>query len=354
MLEKAEIGTLVAIGLDALIALGLYKLYKSSNRDADAVKEAQLFEIGPNLIEKLESDGTLNYVCVEGLVHATGKVLRSHYGDSEGVIQNKSLVEHKSIKRSGIWSDEKKEIRDILDSVPFFLKSDIADEKVHVIDPTSADYLMDDLTVTYDNYKPNENSVFKTITDRIYGEMIKGYHEVEKMLVTGTHLLGIGKVVLDGNKIKLMPSSDGRYILTKLSKEEIIKNLERKAALSNIFFKIFLVVGGALTTYLLYIFFKKWKSKREHERLLNEVRLARAARTATRNQREGIERNIDQDDGSFDPSQCVICLSNPREVVLLNCGHVCLCVDCVGQLPEPRLCPICRQEVVRYVQTYTP
>jgi hypothetical protein len=31
-------------------------------------------------------------------------------------------------------------------------------------------------------------------------------------------------------------------------------------------------------------------------------------------------------------SSCVICLTNPRELVLLDCGHVCLCMDCFGKL----------------------
>ena len=44
---------------------------------------------------------------------------------------------------------------------------------------------------------------------------------------------------------------------------------------------------------------------------------------------------------------CVVCLSNPREVVLLDCGHVCLCADCLQQLQQPISCPVCRERVVR-------
>jgi len=37
---------------------------------------------------------------------------------------------------------------------------------------------------------------------------------------------------------------------------------------------------------------------------------------------------------------CVVCLDNPKQVVLVPCGHVCVCTDCASQLR--RECPVCR------------
>ena len=50
---------------------------------------------------------------------------------------------------------------------------------------------------------------------------------------------------------------------------------------------------------------------------------------------------------------CVVCLTNPREVVLLDCGHVCLCLDCLEQMPS-ETCPICRVNYRTYAPCYIP
>uniref|UniRef100_A0A8B9UNT7 RING-type domain-containing protein n=1 Tax=Anas zonorhyncha TaxID=75864 RepID=A0A8B9UNT7_9AVES len=48
---------------------------------------------------------------------------------------------------------------------------------------------------------------------------------------------------------------------------------------------------------------------------------------------------------------CVVCLSRPRECVLLGCGHICCCFRCFQALPT-RLCPICRGPIDRVVPLY--
>ena len=53
------------------------------------------------------------------------------------------------------------------------------------------------------------------------------------------------------------------------------------------------------------------KAQEESAELRSELRRARA----------------DQADRSG--SRCVVCLDNPREVLLLPCGHVCVCQECI-------------------------
>lgn len=38
---------------------------------------------------------------------------------------------------------------------------------------------------------------------------------------------------------------------------------------------------------------------------------------------------------------CIICMTNSRECVYVNCGHVCACVECCERMETQ--CPICRQ-----------
>jgi len=44
--------------------------------------------------------------------------------------------------------------------------------------------------------------------------------------------------------------------------------------------------------------------------------------------------------------QCVVCLTAEREVILLDCGHVCACKLCADTLMrEDHQCPVCRADI---------
>ena len=46
---------------------------------------------------------------------------------------------------------------------------------------------------------------------------------------------------------------------------------------------------------------------------------------------------------------CILCIANRRECVFLDCGHICVCVDCLKALPFPKTCPICRCKIIQTV-----
>ena len=46
-----------------------------------------------------------------------------------------------------------------------------------------------------------------------------------------------------------------------------------------------------------------------------------------------------------DTAECVICLTDPKEVAVYPCRHLCLCMACAEALPsQSNKCPICRRE----------
>jgi len=51
--------------------------------------------------------------------------------------------------------------------------------------------------------------------------------------------------------------------------------------------------------------------------------------------------------GSGEGDECVICLTNPKEVVILHCRHVCLCHSCAttSSTSWSYQCPVCRGRV---------
>ncbi|XP_065828974.1 E3 ubiquitin-protein ligase LRSAM1-like isoform X2 [Oscarella lobularis] len=48
-------------------------------------------------------------------------------------------------------------------------------------------------------------------------------------------------------------------------------------------------------------------------------------------------------------AECVVCLSERPNVVLLNCGHVCSCEECSAKLS---ICPICRSQILQKIKLY--
>lgn len=44
--------------------------------------------------------------------------------------------------------------------------------------------------------------------------------------------------------------------------------------------------------------------------------------------------------------ECLICLSEPRNTIIMPCGHMCVCSDCGDQInKKSNNCPICRATI---------
>ena len=162
------------------------------------------------------------------------------------------------------------------------------------------------------------------------------------MLPVNVPLLGVGKLMLVGaGRIVLSPPDDGRrYFLTTSSKHELVGSLKSVACSLNIARWVFGIVGVASVTYFIRRAVKKYRTQYESRRLLAELKDRRQTAMA------------DTETLSSGAAMCVVCLSQPREVVLLDCGHICVCGDCAAALPLPKLCPICRQPIDRIIPTY--
>ncbi|KAK3585337.1 hypothetical protein CHS0354_004603 [Potamilus streckersoni] len=363
MVEGRDILTYIGLGIDTLLLVGFYRWYRTSDRHAREVKEAETVIVDDSMVKRLqETEGKcLSYVCVEGEVNPIGQPLKSQFKEgTTGVLQKISLVEHKSRRTQGIWSDVKNVIREKLEQVPFVLKQpDVVSEndlfyrhstdgsKVYVMEPAQAAFIMDDLTTTYDHLEVNKSSLLERGIDRLFGDVTKGYHEQEQMLLTDTMLLGIGSLVYEDGKVKLKPPISGSaYILTKLSKSEVIKSYQSSAFWAKIFLSVTVIVGGGLLVYIIWKRFSILQMKRQQQVIADEMREARLRRLTE--QRPETSTN----DGSTNP--CVVCLTSQREILLRPCRHLCLCSNCFLALPVPRKCPVCRQDVEEYDPVYTP
>ena len=253
-------------------------------------------------------------------------------------------------------SDVKKVIRDSTQDVPFYLRKlfwreEDGQSHVYIMEPSEAEFLMSGLTSTYDKFEPSTSGFMQHMTDRIFGDVHEGIHVSEEMLLCDTLLLGIGQVALVDGKVHLRPPESGyKYILTQITKTEIIRRLENRQKVFKFFTYITALIGAGIVVYIVRKHYKAWKLKRENERFLEEMKNVRLERDRGRTERG----NGNANGNSEDDNTCVICLTNPREVILLNCGHICACAECVVVLPRPMMCPVCRQAVDKYLPVYNP
>ena len=56
---------------------------------------------------------------------------------------------------------------------------------------------------------------------------------------------------------------------------------------------------------------------------------------------DGPAADESDEEGRWEMPDCVVCLDNPREVVVVACGHMTLCRACAAAMTS---CPICRQD----------
>jgi len=113
--------------------------------------------------------------------------------------------------------------------------------------------------------------------------------------------------------------------------------------------RVIQIVYMTIVTICMLLFYQKAqdeskKSQKAHEELL---RLKR--------------KKAKESGGSADDQNCSVCLTNPLEMLLKPCGHICICHQCLAQLlnhsysqpssSQPK-CPICREDVINSERVY--
>ena len=60
------------------------------------------------------------------------------------------------------------------------------------------------------------------------------------------------------------------------------------------------------------------------------------------NQNSKPKKQIINAEKTFKEDKCVICLTNPPNILFCNCGHQVLCVECSKTGESLKKCPICK------------
>jgi E3 ubiquitin-protein ligase MUL1 len=276
--------------------------------------------------------------------------------------------------------------------VPFSLVSGGGGGKsvsAQICAPLDSAYLLDYLEVTHEQFEPIKQSMLARILNTIASnDSIRGIETTERMLKTGTQLTAFAKIeklppstsstswLSSGPKLTYRiskPHEKYSYILTPLTREALVDRLLSTTKTLKIFLAIFGSIGLGISLYCLYKLGFDYIKKKRREKQLAQARLQRFKHERQRMQRRTFSSstNLDAETTSdlvsrressrsssenfqvVESNFCVICLTNPRELVLLDCGHVCLCMDCFERMPN-QICPICRSEYRSFLPCYVP
>ena len=176
-----------------------------------------------------------------------------------------------------------------------------------------------------------------------------GVHSKEELLKVGSKFIGIGKLILEDDGVKLIPpdTSDSKvYFFTKMTKKQLIKAVNYQGRLFFIASVSLGIITFALFTYIIWKITRKALCQRKRKQdfdAIRQVDVQRRAQDRTGNDIVGRAEEV-----------CVVCLSNFREVITLDCGHIAMCSDCAQKIPSPYKCPVCRENIIRFLPVYRP
>lgn len=91
---------------------------------------------------------------------------------------------------------------------------------------------------------------------------------------------------------------------------------------------------GAIGLFIGGMVVRRYLKDKEEQRMANELK---KSLEESRKERRQLVREKDLPENQL----CVVCRTNPREIVLIPCGHFCLCEDCSTDIDSN--CPLCRE-----------
>jgi len=354
---------IICMGIDIVICGALYKGYCSANKYISDLTQAPQICIDDTLrsqvenhpLSRLSEDGEtviLPFAVVRGDVAPLGKAVYSSHATQmvTGVIQSVVFMEHKrNLSRTGFWFDSERVIHQFTNDAPFCLTNPqesvftLVRPHIEVADWNEASRI--DLDTVYDQFEPAVTGLSSHLWGWVTGDMQKGVQKTEMMLTKGTTLTGVGELAVNQYGVKLQPPSDGRsYYLVKNSVKSLIKELEGGKNALKIFLWVFGSVGTFLFALTAYRYYNKYlleKVAANNQENLDSIRAER------------LRRNNERNEEIPEHAQCVVCLGAEREVILLNCGHVCVCADCAGEIiRNGHNCPVCRGAIERIMPAY--
>jgi len=356
---KDFVPELVCLGFDALICAGIYTAYKTTSNIIQNLSEAPEIVINRDLKSQIVNSSAaqvveegrvrIPYAVVKGEVSPLGRTVASAYTPeiTNGVIQKVVFTEHKrNLSRTGFWIDSERILHQFTNDAPFSLVEpqssslSLSRPSVEVVDWSDAVRI--DLDTVYDKFEAGSTSLGSHLMGWVQGDMHKGTQITESMLLKGANITAVGEVILSPEGVKIIPPTDNScYFLTKSSLSSLIKEYESGRLFCKVILGVFAGLGLGLMAFSLYKYNQKKRIEQANQSSQDTINTIRSERS-NREERD-VPENL----------QCVVCLGNEREVIILNCGHVCVCADCGSELLRlSQPCPVCRGDIHSVLPAY--
>ncbi|XP_054889417.1 mitochondrial ubiquitin ligase activator of nfkb 1-A [Poeciliopsis prolifica] len=346
----------VCFGASLSLSGVFYYFYKRNRLTVQKLENAPHISIDGKLKDllKVTPGHCLQYAVVEGTVKPVDETLTSHFNkDISGVLQKFTIKEHRLIwsSFSRTWTDSERILHQRVNMVPFVLFG-LDKAAVKVQSPLHADGMYTE--VINEKFHQPTLSFGELVGFYLSGEKPKGVLEIEEMLKVGTTLTGIGELTLDTDgTVTLRPPSDNSPYFLSLTDFENLRNESCNIA---VFWKVLAVVSALAGTAVLFWaglrFYRTIKDRWDQEAICREFARRQAEAARQRAERANGESSEEEDNNQMG-NVCVICLSEPRDCILLECAHVCCCFACYQALPQKK-CPICRKKISRVLPFYQP
>ncbi|KAM4729080.1 mitochondrial ubiquitin ligase activator of nfkb 1-A isoform 1-T2 [Anableps anableps] len=347
----------VCLGASLSLTGIFYYLHRKSRVTVKRLENAPHISIDGKLKDllKVTPGACLQYAVVEGTVKPVDEPLTSQFNkDISGVLQKFTIKEHRLVwsNISRTWMDSERILHQRLNMVPFVLAgSDQAAVKVQ--SPLQADGVYTE--VTSEKFHQATYNFGELVGVYFSGEKSKGHLEIEEMLKVGTTLTGVGELILDTDgTLTLRPPSDNSPYFLSLADFETLRNETDNIAFWRKALTILSALAGTAVLFWVGIrFYRILKVRWEQEQANREFARLQAEAARLRANTANADSSQDGATGNQMGNVCVICLTEPRDCILLDCAHVCCCYACFQALPQ-KWCPICRQNIVRVLPFYQP
>lgn len=172
----------------------------------------------------------------------------------------------------------------------------------------------------------------------------------------------VGELVVssDGSMRLRSPTRSDRalpFILSTLPYSALLNTYETLVSVC----KWSLVFFGGAGVVLAYLMIRRWfKLRYERRHVRQDDEILRELRESRRQRHPSVSdgAHVDEADETDLPEwqRCVVCLVRNREVIVLPCGHVCLCADCMvlinQQSERQRNCPMCRHRIEQIARAF--
>ncbi|XP_045125895.1 mitochondrial E3 ubiquitin protein ligase 1-like [Portunus trituberculatus] len=324
---------LIGVGVSAGLTFTFYYLFKTGREIVHHLKDAVELEVEPGLILAVREGGGALNACVRGVVKACEEPIHSlARPTSYGVCWRHTIKEHLTSQVFGFWLNDSLPLSTSTNSVPFMLLRKGVGVKIS--EPGMLEAV--DMTIVSEKFDAANSSFLDHVWGWMKGVRTTGTQHTEEMLLEGTSVLGIGRLVLGAEGLCLDPSDSVPYMITTRTKKSLLEDLQAPLPYFRALGMMAALGGAYCVLRMAGQLVEAWKQRRRRRR---ELRLLEEARA-----RQGTTGATIGESDLPESLMCVVCCGL-RDVLLLPCRHMCVCGACALQLPEPRACPVCRTEV---------